>query len=149
MPKEIERKWRVFDYDSSMLGEGGKIVQGYLSIDPEVRVRFGEDEGFLTVKSDGDLERDQFDYPVPPQDALQMLGLCKWKVEKTRYRLGRFELDVYAKNLAGLVIIECELSSRDEAIGLPEGIRGREVTCDSRYKTKNLAQLGSLKELEG
>ncbi len=71
---------------------GSRFAQGYLSLEPTVRVRLAEREGeearaWLTVKGPGGLTRAEFEYPIPPGDARAMLGLCVAVLSKTRYRV--------------------------------------------------------------
>lgn len=77
MSKEIERKFRVTRIDKKLLKKGTKITQGYLSISPEVRVRIKGNRGFLTVKSEGDIERKEYEYRIPLKDAKKLLQMMK------------------------------------------------------------------------
>jgi CYTH domain-containing protein len=68
-----------------------------------------------------------------------------FRITKTRYRIphNRFiiELDIYYKHLQGFAAAEVEFSSRDDAQAfIPPPWFGREVTCDERYKNKNIVR---------
>ncbi len=80
MAKEIERKFLVADESyRSMAIYKSEIVQGYLSINPDatVRVRINGDKAFITVKSRNvGVVRNEWEYPVDPAEARQMLETC-------------------------------------------------------------------------
>ena len=78
--------------------QGHHYRQGYLSTEPErnVRVRVSGDKAVLTIKgsSDGDhngLQRAEFEYPIPVEDANQILKhLCRQPlIEKTRFSVSK------------------------------------------------------------
>jgi CYTH domain-containing protein len=148
MGQEIERKFLVTDSKSACRGgEATSIVQGYLSLDPDrtVRVRVRGGSGRLTVKGRAQgLTRVEHEWPIPLQDAQQLLALCLPSlVEKTRHvvRVGdhQWEVDVFAGDNAGLVVAEVELSREDEAVELPPWV-GQEVSHDPAYTNAQLAQ---------
>ena len=147
MGVEIERKYLVTGDGWREAGTGTLYRQGYLCTEPgrTVRVRIEGDRAFLTVKSRASgLTRLEFEYPVPPEDAETLLGLCPHPpVEKTRTRVTRgdhtWEVDEYHGASAGLVVAECELTSEDEAVGPPDWV-GEEVTGDHRYANSGLAE---------
>lgn len=153
MGKEIERKFLV--RDSSFIGmaiESVRLVQGYLSREPRstVRVRVAGSRAFITVKglNDGAV-RDEWEYPIPVGDALDMLSRCCDScalIDKTRYIVPydglRWEVDVFAGRLSGLVVAEVELDSPDRPVRVPSFV-GREVTGDPRYYNSSLADASS------
>ena len=141
MGKEIERKYRVTKVNRKMLRNGKKIWQGYLCLKPEVRVRIAGKQGFLTIKSEGRLQRNEYEYKIPYVEAEVLYNMCRWRITKTRYQIGRIELDVFSGVLKGLIIAEIELRNRAEKIKLPDDLEAYEVTRYARYKNKNLAQL--------
>lgn len=148
MPQEIERKFLV---DPARLPEvraaataAHAIVQGYLSAEPAVRVRLKGEQGYLTIKGSGLLTRDEYEYPIPGEDARALLELCPLPLlEKTRYDVpfgGRlWEVDDFGGANAGLVIAEVELPDADADVACPPWA-GREVTGDPRYTNVALAQ---------
>lgn len=146
MPKEIERKFLVRN-DGWRSGATGLLIrQGYLCTDAErtIRVRTRGDTGTLTIKGAmRGLTRDEFEYPIPRDDADAMLdGLCQRPlIEKTRYVLDHagvtWEIDVFAGDNAGLVIAEVELRTEHQDVALPPWL-GAEVSDDPRYLNVNL-----------
>lgn len=148
MAEEIERKFLVItDAWRERAAPGVALRQGYLVSEPRlsVRVRVAGEAGVLTVKgAQQGLRRLEYEYPIPPADALEMLDRLRVGavVDKTRYRVeygGRaWEVDEFGGDNAGLVVAEVELESEDAEVALPEWV-GTEVTHDPRYLNANLA----------
>jgi adenylate cyclase len=144
MPLEIERQFLIRTRLLPPLSNGHRIEQAYLSVLPEVRIRVIDEGAFVTIKSEGSITREEYEYAIPPEDARLMLGLTPWfPVLKTRYRLPvenhTWEIDRYEGENDGLWSAEVELASEREPIDLPDWI-GDEVTDQQRFKNKNLAQ---------
>lgn len=154
MGLEIERKFLVKD-DSwrDQVEYQAPIVQGYLANDTRLSVRVRKhpapghagDVAFLTIKSATvGLSRSEYEYPIPPQDAIGMLTELAIAplIEKTRYfvRVGAhlWEIDVFDGANSGLVVAEIELAAEDEPFEMPSWA-GREVSGDARYYNVNLA----------
>ena len=147
---EIERKFLV--KSSAFMKEAVKhnrIVQGYLSSNPErtVRVRIKGENGYLTIKgqsSTSGMSRMEWEKEIPIEEAEQLLTLCEKEIiDKTRYEVivgvHVFEVDVFAGENKGLVMAEIELSSEEEAFESPDWL-GEEVTQDSRYYNSYLSK---------
>lgn len=139
MAKEIERKFLVNKFVPFV---GINIKQGYLSFDPEIRIRIKDDKkSLITIKSNDLLERNEFEYEIPVEDAKQLLSTCDNVINKTRYNSGRWEIDEFHDSLKGLWIAEIELKFPGEQVTIPDWVR-EEVTFDKRYYNKNLAKFG-------
>ena len=143
---EIERKFLVITDDWKLLGSGVFMRQGYICSDPGriVRVRIEGEHAALTIKGKIDgISRGEWEYPIPLDDALQLLDvLCeKPLIEKNRYRIpfGGFvwEVDEFFGENAGLVVAEIELESEAQSFAKPDWV-GREVSFDRRYANANL-----------
>jgi adenylate cyclase len=143
MSFEIERKFLVInqsfkDYASRHF----KIIQGFISDDPErmVRVRWSEDKSFLTIKGAPDpsgTTRFEWEEAIPPEEAKKLLDLClPGLIEKTRYIVDyknqRFEVDEFHGQNQGLILAELEIYNPDVAIRTPDWL-GSEVTGISKY----------------
>jgi CYTH domain-containing protein len=144
MNTEIERRFLVKpEHLPHILRTGGTTLsQGYLSLDPVVRVRASETEAWITVKSrTTGISKQEYEYPIPVSDAWSMLELCQNKLTKTRrtLRLGNhvWEVDEFHDNLSGLWIAEIELSNPDEVFEIPNWI-DKEVSSDARYFNSSL-----------
>lgn len=146
MAKEIERKFLVDSGRVGPLENGVPIRQGFIQTADltVVRIRLSGERAWLTLKgkSEGAV-RNEFEYPIPAQDAEQIIALmCGGRVvAKTRYLrpYGEhlWEIDVFEGANAGLVIAEIELDSEHEAFQRPDWIT-EEVTMDARYYNANL-----------
>jgi adenylate cyclase len=146
MGTEIERKFLVTS-DAWRAGAASRrLVQGYLSREPErtVRVRVDGEKAALTIKGKSTgATRAEFEYEIPRADAEAMLPLCLPPlIDKTRHEVihegHRWEIDEFAGANAPLIVAELELSSEDEAFARPPWL-GAEVTDDRRYFNSNLA----------
>jgi CYTH domain-containing protein len=142
MAREIERKFLVKQERLPPgLPDGDELEQGYLSVDPAVRVRLvatsdGTRHAELTIKGKGLLSRDEFEYPIPAADAEALLRLCSRSLRKIRRKLGRFVVDHFKTR--DLWLAEIELQSEDERFERPAWL-GEEVTQDPRYSNTRLA----------
>jgi len=147
MAAEIERKFLVTS-DAWRDGQSGVLLQqGYLSRDPDrtVRVRIAGEAAFLTIKgrSKG-LTRSEFEYPLPLDEARELLALCLPPlIEKRRHEVLHgghvWEIDEFSGDNAGLIVAELELPAEDTAFEAPPWL-GREVSDDPRYFNSNLSQ---------
>ncbi|QNH17652.1 CYTH domain-containing protein [Xanthomonas sp. SS] len=154
MAIEIERKFLV-------TGDGWRaaahrvipMAQGYINDQAamdsgaqkaSVRVRVQGEEAFLNLKSrELGHTRQEFEYPLPLDDARALLALCVGGlIDKRRHLVQHqghlWEVDEFLGDNAGLVVAEIELQSADEAFAKPDWI-GAEVTDDARYYNLALA----------
>ncbi len=156
MGKEIERKylvkkaeWRSHkEHLQSQLTDFGKrYCQGYIPTNngTTVRLRIIGDQGYLTIKSRTvGYTRAEFEYPIPVQDAQDMLNnLCvKPLIEKIRYQIKidnlTWEVDEFMGENEGLIIAEVELKNEEQKIILPPWIE-REVN-EQKYFNYYLAK---------
>lgn len=150
---EIERKFLIEkDIDLSGL-EFRDIVQGYICLDPEIRVRAMDGKYYRTDKSQGDMVREEREREIScTMYNILMDNREGGVLEKRRYYMpyGKYtvEIDVYGRSLTGLKVAEVEFETEEEALAfIPPDFLGREVTCDKRYKNKNLATTGQIPEL--
>ena len=141
MAVEIERKFLLNgDGWREAVERSLPMCQGYLGGEnSSVRVRISGEKAWLNIKSlELGVQRLEFEYPIPLQDARQMLEhLCEGRrIEKTRHLVhwaGHcWEIDEFKGENAGLVVAEIELSAVDEPFERPPWL-GREVTDDERY----------------
>ncbi len=148
MAKEIERKFLVInDSYRIMASNCHAIKQGYISTqkDAVVRVRIKDNSAFLTIKGINiDLVRDEWEYEIPIEEALEMLHKLVTGniIDKTRYIVDycghKWEIDEFHGTLDGLVIAEIEITSPDQQIPIPQFI-GKEVTGNPDYYNSALS----------
>ncbi|MCK5537306.1 MAG: CYTH domain-containing protein, partial [Bacteroidales bacterium] len=87
----------------------------------------------------------EFEYPIPLQDANDMLNnLCQTSfIDKIRYLVEHeghvWEVDIFEGANKGLVVAEVELEREDETFTLPKWVK-KEVTDDIRYFNSNLIE---------
>ncbi len=148
MSYEIERRYlvRVAEELWDALPEGASLRQGYIrNGTPSVRIRTGEARGpVLTCKSGKGVKRREVEAVVPVEVAEALFEASGNRIiEKTRYRLGPWELDDFSGPLEGLVLLEIELNHEDDPIpSPPTGVHVvREVTDDKRFTNGHLARL--------
>jgi CYTH domain-containing protein len=169
---EIERKWRLDSLPKFCTNDlRQEINQGYI-FDGEFELRLrriagygiGEAVHYLTTKGSGHLARHEWESEIPQwvfEGLWEKAAHTLMKDRFTIYRVGRnpdgsvpirkFEFDEYKLGLFGLVIVECEFSTKEEAEAfvLPDWVgHATEVTKDHRYKNQMLARLGSLQILQ-
>jgi adenylate cyclase len=153
MAKEIERKFLVKNFEQLKPGLGSPWLyqQGYIANNSSgvVRVRVmrwrnWHERAYITIKSSGTLERDEWDFELRDVDLAQEMleAMCSDLITKQRYKLVHeattWEIDEFLGDNAGLVLAEVELDSVDQLVLLPEWA-GAEVTHDTRYYNNNLA----------
>lgn len=144
---EIERKFLVTSEAwRQQASEVTHFSQGYLSRDPArtVRVRIAGPQAFLTIKGKtAGASRAEFEYPLPVEDARQLLALSDGPIVEKRRHLCvvdgmTWEVDEFLGANAGLVVAEIELVAESQAFTRPSWL-GEEVTGDGRYVNANLA----------
>ncbi len=148
MGKEIERKFLVrHDGWMESVEKSFKITQGYLCFGPpaSVRIRIKDEKANLNIKqSIVDIERSEFEYSIPLEEAKELMGLCAGVIiEKTRHEVFfekmKWEIDVFEGKNQGLVLAEVEMDTKETEIGIPEWA-GNEVSGDIRFFNTYLAQ---------
>jgi len=150
---EIERKFLLANDDWRAGVESSEpIAQGYLvgaqalrdgTARASVRARLAGAQAWLNIKAAKlGIERAEFEYPIPVDDARSLLAtLCDGVLEKTRHHVRvdgvLFEVDEFAGDNHGLVVAEVELPAVDAPFPRPSWL-GREVSALTRYYNVNL-----------
>lgn len=142
MAQEIERKFLLKNDEWRKFADSGqRMRQGYLvgAHKASIRVRTAAEKAWLNIKSATlGVERLEYEYQIPIQDAEQMLSqLCEWPlIEKIRYEVpwqgSVWEVDVFEGENTGLVVAEIELDDPQQQFELPPWI-GKEVSDEPRY----------------
>lgn len=148
MAVEIERKFLVKGDEWRSLATGVVYRQGYIPTakPTSVRIRVVGEQAYLTLKgATTGTVRAEFEYPIPLEDAIEMLEtLCDRPfIKKTRYQIPQgdliWEVDEFEGENQGLIVAEVELSDENQALELPNWI-GEEVSHDARYFNVNLVK---------
>jgi adenylate cyclase len=147
MATETERKFLVKSEFRHLAFKEIKIIQTYLSIDPNktIRLRTADDKAYITIKNKPkgkSISRGEWEFPIPLADATEMMNLClPGKIVKTRYLINAgehtWEVDVFHDKNEGLIIAEIELNKEDEQFEKPDWL-GEEVTGIPEYYNANL-----------
>lgn len=141
---EIERKFLVLsDAFKAQACKQYEIMQGYLCKEPgkTIRVRIRDAHAFLTIKSGKlrpGLAKFEWEREIELEDAQELMQLCLPNpIIKTRYIVGRWEVDVFHGHKEGLVLAEIELTDENEPFDRPEWL-GEEVTGQPQYYNANM-----------
>ena len=149
---QIERERKFLVRGAPPLPDAGvKVTQSYLAIEPgggnETRIRRKGDRFFLTIKSgESGLARKEAEIEITARQFDELWSLAeKRAVEKIRYEVPLSdglvaEVDVFSGRHDGLVLVEVEFDSDEQAAEFePPAWFGEEVTNTPQYKNKNLA----------
>ncbi len=142
---EIERKFLVEQIPDLTGIRHSKIVQGYISFSPETRIRKKDDTYYLTKKGEGMVAREEIEIEVSKKEAdAYFERVISNLIEKTRYYipLGKLtaELDIYEGKFKGLVVVEVEFESLDDANAfVPPLWFGEDISNNIEYRNKILA----------
>jgi adenylate cyclase len=146
---EIEVKYFLAAMPDIALPEGVRVLQGYLPLSTEVRLRMMGDDAYLTIKGQGTHSRTECERMIDLEAFHPLWAEVTGRVEKTRYFIPHgdltLELDQYHGPLEGLVTLECEFLTEDQMalFALPDWAAGAtDVTDDPRYKNRQLAYQG-------
>ena len=147
---EIERKFLVDKLPDDLSKYNCiEMEQGYLNTAPVVRVRRENDDYVLTYKGDGLMARREENLPLNKESYNNLISKCDGRIiSKTRYVIPLedeyknlvAELDVFHKELDGLIVVEVEFESIEEAESFtPPEWFGRDVTMDGKYHNSYLS----------
>jgi adenylate cyclase len=146
MAKEIERKFLLDKPIPWDLGIQRLIKQGYVFItkNKQLRVRVIDHQSFLCFKHTKNIARDEYEYEIPLQDGLEMLGKCKYSMEKIRNTISPLghpftvDIDTYPN---GIIVAEVEFKNEIDAQEFqPFDWFGKEITGDKTYSNITFAK---------
>lgn len=155
---EIERKFLIKKLPEN-LDEYNRIEmeQGYLNTNPVVRVRRENDDYVLTYKGDGLMARREENLSLNKDAFNNLLSKCDGRIiSKTRYVIpldGEYknlvaELDIFHKDLDGLIVVEVEFATIEDANSFnPPEWFGADVTMDGKYHNSYLSSAKDIAEL--
>lgn len=148
---EIERKFMMdgFPFGLDIISEV-EIEQGYISTEPEVRVRkavdkkTGKTECRITIKGDGDLTRTEIETEIDEgffYDVVDFLGVTTITKDYKKYKLGEWKLEVACVDKGTsreFYYGEIEFPTEEDARAFdPPKYLGREITFSEDHKMKN------------
>ena len=146
---EIERKFKIKSLPDNLdQYKSCTIEQAYVCTTPVIRVRKQDDNYILTYKGGGMMARSEYNLPLGKEGYEHMLKKADGNViTKTRYFIPlenalTAELDVFEGMFEGLVFVEVEFESVDEATAfVPPEWFDEDVTDDRRYHNSYLSKL--------
>ena len=144
---EIERKYLISDCPENIKAFPCRsIEQGYLSVEPVIRIRRDNNQYLLTYKSKGLMVREEYNLPLTKESYEHLKpkidGLL---IKKQRYLIPlneilTIELDIFEDELAPLVLAEVEFPDEESANTFdPPSWFGKDVTFSSRYHNSTLS----------
>ena len=148
---EIERKFLMdgFPVGLELIAEVD-IEQGYISFDPELRIRkavdrhTGKEEFWMTLKGEGDLTRSEIETEISSDfyyDAADFLDVRMIQKDYKKYRLGPWKLEVSLVDPGTdweFYYAEIEFPTEQDAKDfVVPAYFGREITFNEDYKMKN------------
>lgn len=155
--QEIERKWKLPAVPEWIRkAPYTKVLcvfveQAYLVAEPELEIRLRRwgDRYSMTKKRGNGLVREEKEVPIGKDLFCNTVGLLEGRVVKKHRFIAqvgacRLEIDDYQDDLAGLVILEVEFETEEEAqqFVLPSNCgfeEAEEVTGRPEFSNKNLA----------
>ncbi len=145
---EIERKYLITSIPFSLDNYHCRTIeQGYLSTEPVVRVRRDNDDYYLTYKSSGLMEREEYNLPLTKESYNHLLAKADGTIiTKDRYEIPiddtlTIELDIFHGAYEGLLLAEVEFPTTQAANNFtPPEWFGMDVTFDSRYHNSNMSK---------
>lgn len=144
---EIERKFLInkipFDLTNIPFRQ---IEQAYLNTAPVVRIRQDNDKYYLTYKSKGFLEREEYNLYLDQDSYLHLREKADGIIiTKKRYEIPyeeyTIEFDIFEGHHTGLMLAEVEFPSKEEAENFtPPDWFGEDVTFSSKYCNSTLSK---------
>ena len=154
---EIERQFLVKDIPP-LPAVFENIRQGYVALDPEIRIRaIGDTQYLLTVKRGSGLVREEWETSISRREFENLSKRLEPEtrlIVKRRYRLplpdGHIaELHVHDGHLSNFAYVEVEFPSAEEAaIFSPPEWFGREVTEDARFSYGTLSKAEGMEQVQ-
>lgn len=162
---EIERKYLIDRLPENLRDYPCRIIeQGYLNIDPVIRIRKDNEKYELTYKSKGLMSRDEYNLPLSPEAYAHLLPKIDGRmIRKKRYMIPlgagtdpesinsaqthsctqplTIELDIFEGDLEPLILAEVEFPDEDTALSFtPPEWFGEDVTFSGQYHNSYLSR---------
>lgn len=147
---EIEKKYLVKYMPDIANCEKAYIRQGYISVNPVLRVRQKNDKYIFTFKGEGDIKRQELETYITKEQFENLWNKIEGvAIVKTRYKvpLGDelfAELDIYEESLEGFKNVEVEFDSLDKANSfIPPDWFGEDITKNVKYTNAYLSKVSN------
>jgi CYTH domain-containing protein len=144
---EIERKFKIEKFPNLPIKQEAKIKQGYISINPEVRIRSKLKNGIFTYrlcfKSNGNLIRQETELELTEDKFNELLCMINGELITKDYKV--YDLDGYnlecslvdEGKLTEFMYAEIEFESEEQANQFIPPKDYFDITNDSSWKMKN------------
>lgn len=148
---EIERKFLVKTLPENLEQYPHHLIeQAYLCTEPVIRIRRQDDDYILTYKGKGLLAREEYNLPLTQESYDHLLKKADGSIlTKKRYLIPlsgtlTAELDLFEGKFAGLLLVETEFESEQEAEDfIPPSWFGEDVTWSKSYHNSVLSRMES------
>lgn len=145
---EIEKKYLIKNIPNLKNLKSYKIVQGYISVDPVLRIRQKNDKYFFTFKGKGFLKRIEFEQEITKKEFENLLPKIEGTIiKKTRYIYplnNNFiaEIDIFEKPFENLCIVEVEFNSENDAKNfIPPDWFGEDITNNIKFTNSYMSNI--------
>lgn len=146
---EIERKFLIHSLPDNLDAFPFRTIeQGYLNVDPVIRVRRDNTKYELTYKSSGLMSRQEYNLPITEEAYRHLLQKADGRIiSKKRYLLPAcdnltIELDIFEGDLAPLILAEVEFPDEASALSFcPPEWFGEDVTFSGEYHNSRLSKI--------
>lgn len=154
---EIERKFLIKKLpDNLETYQFHLIEQGYLNVNPVVRVRREDNNYYLTYKGSGMMAREEYNLPLNAEAYSHLIKKTDGNIiTKKRYLIPlkdnlTIELDIFEEPFAPLIMAEVEFPSIEEANNFtPPDWFGDDVTLNPEYHNSHMSKKSPLSKLTG
>ena len=162
---EIERKYLKTRLPEDLKDYPCRIIeQGYLNIDPVIRIRRDNEKYELTYKSKGLMTREEYNLPLSREAYVHLMSKIDGRlIRKKRYMIPlaprpagekadsgqafyagsplTVELDIFEEDLAPLILAEVEFPDEASALSFtPPEWFGEDVTFSGQYHNSYLSR---------
>lgn len=154
---EIERKYLILKLPENLKDyPHRRIEQGYLSVNPVVRVRMDGNSFYLTYKGEGMMVREEYNLPLTKESYEHLLAKADGNIiTKERYNIPftcvhtdgatrehMIELDLFDGIFSGMKLAEVEFDSETLANTFcPPDWFGEDVTFSHKYHNSYLSSV--------
>ncbi|MEF9941678.1 MAG: CYTH domain-containing protein [Lachnospiraceae bacterium] len=145
---EIERKYLIHHMPMDLSSYPcHNIEQGYLSIEPVVRIRKEDDDYILTYKSKGHMVREEYNLPLTCTSYEHLKEKIDGRlIKKKRYLIPfsdelTIEFDLFLEELSPLMLAEVEFPTVEDADAfIPPSWFDEDVTFSTQYHNSHLSE---------
>ena len=147
---EIERKFLISHLPDDLDDYPYHLIeQAYLCTSPVVRIRRQDNDYILTYKGSGMMSREEYNLPLTPEAYQHLLAKADGTIlTKKRYLIPlneklTAELDVFEQELSGLLLVEVEFDTVEDANSfVPPAWFGEDVTNSGKYHNSYMSAHG-------